>query len=137
VLSGFPEYHDLADEERSRVTVHNALSMTMGTDWDESSFPYVDPRNSETAMDNAPDRYRYILERPIVDRPGAHWTYCGGATALLARLITKGSGKSLHGFAREFLFAWDRRNGPPGLTVSHSLRQAPGCRFATSPGSGR
>ena len=104
LLSGFPEYRDLADQERSRVTVHHALSMTMGTDWDESSLPYVDPRNSETAMDNAPDRYRFILERSVVDRPGAHWTYCGGATALLARLIAKGAGKSLHDFARESLF---------------------------------
>lgn len=104
LLSGFPEYRDLANEDRSRVTIHHALSMTMGTEWDESSLPYVDPRNSETAMDDAPDRYRYILERPVVDRPGAHWTYCGGATALLARLIAKGSGKSLHDFARESLF---------------------------------
>lgn len=104
LLSGFPEYPDLANEERSRVTVHHALSMTLGTDWDESSLSYADPRNSEIAMDNAPDRYRYILERPMLDTPGAHWVYCGGATALLARLIAKGSGKSLHEFARESLF---------------------------------
>ena len=104
LLSAFPEYGDLANEEGSRVTVHHALSMTMGTDWDESSLPYADPHNSETAMDNAPDRYRYVLERPTIDTPGLHWTYCGGATALLARLIAKGSGKSLHEFAREFLF---------------------------------
>lgn len=77
LLSGFPEYRDLADEERSRVTIHHALSMTMGMDWDESSLSYIDPRNSETAMDNATDRYRYALERPIVDNPGVHWNYCG------------------------------------------------------------
>jgi CubicO group peptidase (beta-lactamase class C family) len=105
LFSMFPEYADLAEKDgRSRLTIHNALTMTMGTDWDESSFPYVDPRNSETAMDSAPDRYRYILERPVVDTPGAHWRYCGGATALLARMISKGSGKSLHDFARENLF---------------------------------
>ncbi|MGJ5047900.1 serine hydrolase domain-containing protein [Bradyrhizobium oligotrophicum] len=104
LLSGFPEYRDLTNDDRSRVTVHHALSMTMGLDWDESSLPYADPGNSEIAMDNAPDRYRYILEQPVVDTPGAHWTYCGGATALLARLIAKGSGKSLHEFARETLF---------------------------------
>jgi len=105
LFSMFPEYNDLADKDgRSRLTIHHALSMTMGTDWDESSLPYSDPRNSETAMDNAPDRYRYILERPVLDSPGAHWTYCGGATALLARMISKGSGKSLHDFARANLF---------------------------------
>ncbi|WP_245452243.1 serine hydrolase domain-containing protein [Bradyrhizobium forestalis] len=103
LISAFPEY-DLANEQRSPITIHHALSMTMGTDWDETSLPYEDTRNSEIAMDSAPDRYRYILERPAIDTPGMHWTYCGGATALLARLISKGSGKSPHEFAREFLF---------------------------------
>jgi CubicO group peptidase (beta-lactamase class C family) len=77
--------------------------MTMGTDWDESSLPYSDPHNSETAMEMHPT-YRYILQRRVIDSPGEHWTYCGGATALLARLIAKGSGQTLHQFARENLF---------------------------------
>ncbi len=105
LFSAFPEYADLAYKDgRDRLTVQHALTMTMGTDWDESSFSYADPRNSEIAMDNAPDRYRYILERRVVEPPGAHWSYCGGATALLARMIAKGSGKTLHEFARENLF---------------------------------
>jgi CubicO group peptidase (beta-lactamase class C family) len=101
----FPEYADLADKDgRDRLTIQHALTMTMGTDWDESSLLYSDPRNSETAMDNASDRYRYILERNIVDTPGAHWTYCGGAAALLARIIAKGANTTLHEFARKNLF---------------------------------
>jgi CubicO group peptidase (beta-lactamase class C family) len=103
--AAFPEYADLAHTDgRDRLTIQHVLTMTMGTDWDESSLLYSDPRNSETAMDNAADRYRYILERHVVDTPGAHWTYCGGATALLARMIAKGSGRTLHEFARENLF---------------------------------
>jgi CubicO group peptidase (beta-lactamase class C family) len=105
LFSAFPEYADLADKDgRDRLTIQHVLTMTMGTDWDESSLFYSDPRNSEIAMDHAADRYRYILERRVVDMPGAHWTYCGGATALLARMIAKGSGKTLHEFARENLF---------------------------------
>ena len=105
LFSAFPEHADLAGSDgRDRLTIEHVLTMTMGTDWDESSLPYSDPRNSEIAMDNAPDRYRYILERPVVDAPGVHWTYCGGATALLARIIAKGSGRTLHDFARENLF---------------------------------
>ena len=105
LFSAFPEYADLADKDgRDRLTIQHVLTMTMGTDWDESSLFYADPRNSETAMDNAADRYRYILERRVVDTPGAHWSYCGGATALLARMIAKGSGKALHEFARDNLF---------------------------------
>jgi CubicO group peptidase (beta-lactamase class C family) len=105
LFSAFPEYADLAGKEgRDRLTIQHVLTMSMGTDWDESSLVYSDPHNSETAMDNAPDRYRYILERRVIDTPGAHWTYCGGASALLARLIAKGSGQTLHEFARKNLF---------------------------------
>ncbi|GLH80651.1 serine hydrolase [Bradyrhizobium sp. SSBR45G] len=126
LLAAFPEYADLASPERARLTVQHALTMTMGTDWDESSLPYGDPRNSEIAMDNAADRYRYILERPVVDMPGAHWTYCGGATALLARLIAKGSGKPLHDFAREHLF------DPLGLGPTQWATGSDGEPFAAS-----
>src|SRR5581483_6145509 len=65
LLAAFPEYADLAQGGRERLTIHHVLTMTMGTDWDESSLFYTDPRNRETAMDNAPDRYRYVLERSV------------------------------------------------------------------------
>jgi CubicO group peptidase (beta-lactamase class C family) len=104
LYSAFPEYEVARLQNRHLITVQHVLTMTMGTDWDESSLVYSDPRNSETAMDEAQDRYRYILERPIVGLPGTHWAYCGGATALLARLIARGSGQTLHEFARKNLF---------------------------------
>jgi CubicO group peptidase (beta-lactamase class C family) len=105
LFTAFPEHADLASKEgRDRLKIQHVLTMTMGTDWDESSLPYSDPRNSETEMDAAPDRYRYILERRVVGEPGRYWTYCGGATALLARMIAKGSGATLHEFARQNLF---------------------------------
>ena len=42
----------------------------MGTEWDEMTHPYGDPRNSENAMEAAADRYRYILSLPIVRGAG-------------------------------------------------------------------
>ena len=67
LFAAFPEHADLAGKEgRERLTVHHALSMTMGTDWDETSLPYTDPNNSEIAMDLAPDRYRYVLARRVI-----------------------------------------------------------------------
>jgi len=101
----FPDYAGLAKQPgRDKITVTHALSMSMGLEWDESSVPYSDPRNSETQMDAAPDRYRFVLERKIVDEPGATWTYCGGATALLGRLIARGTGGTLQAYARRVLF---------------------------------
>ena len=104
----FPEYSDLAGQPgRDRLTIHHVLSMTLGLEWDELTVPYGDPRNAENAMEAAPDRFRFILERPIVGEPGARWTYCGGATALLGRLIARGTGdtgETLLGYCRRVLF---------------------------------
>ncbi|WP_083841400.1 serine hydrolase [Bradyrhizobium sp. STM 3843] len=101
----FPEYSDLASQPgRDRLTIHNVLSMTLGFEWDEISIPYGSPANSENAMDDAPDRFRFILERPVVSEPGAKWIYCGGATALLGRLIAKGTGDELPAYCKRVLF---------------------------------
>jgi CubicO group peptidase (beta-lactamase class C family) len=103
LFASFPDYADLAPG-RERLSIHHVLTMTMGTDWDETTVPYSNPANSEIAMELAPDRYRYVLERRIVGEPGKRWRYSGGATALLGRIISKGTGKELPDFARESLF---------------------------------
>jgi CubicO group peptidase (beta-lactamase class C family) len=101
----YPEYADLAAlPGRDRLLISHLLTMTLGIEWDELTIPYGDPRNSENAMVDAPDRYRYILERPIIGEPGEKWVYCGGATALLGRLIAKGTGEKLLDYARRVLF---------------------------------
>ncbi|WP_310618550.1 serine hydrolase domain-containing protein [Flexibacterium corallicola] len=110
LLDHFPEYADLRDgSARERILVEHALSMTMGSQWNEN-LPYSDPRNSEIVMENTTDRYRYVLEQPMVFEPGTKWTYSGGAVALIGRLITKGTGKPLEQYAREMLF------DPMGIT---------------------
>jgi CubicO group peptidase (beta-lactamase class C family) len=109
-VDAFPEYADLAsDPARRRVTIRHALTMTMGFEWDESK-PYTGPENSEIAMEMAPDRYRFVLDRPIVAAPGEKWIYSGGAVALLGALIERGTKLSLADFARDALFA------PLGIT---------------------
>lgn len=131
VVAAFPTYADLAaDAARQRIRVADVLAMTMGLDWNED-LPYSDPRNSEIAMERSADRYRYVLERPVVADPGTVWRYSGGATALLGRLISQGTGQSLDAFARSRLFnplgiddvEWvSGRNGEPAAASGLRLR---------------
>jgi len=101
----FPKYADLAAQTgRDKLSVAHVLRMTMGLEWDELSVPYGDPRNGETAMNAAPDRYRYILSLPIAGEPGLKWVYCGAATALLGHLIARGTSMPLLEYARRVLF---------------------------------
>lgn len=105
LLDAFPAYLDLARDERRRaIRISHALAMTMGLEWNED-LPYSDPRNSEISMERSKDRYRYVLERPIVANPGERWRYSGGATALLGHLIAKGAGVPLLDYARDKLFS--------------------------------
>ena len=102
----FPEYKGLLDAEprRSERTIAHALTMTLGLKWDEILVPYDTPKNDEIGMEIANDRYRFILERPVVGPPGKRWLYSGGATALIGRIIAKGTGRSLPDYARAALF---------------------------------
>jgi len=101
----FPKYPDVAKQPgRDRLTIEHVLTMTLGFEWDELTIPYGRTGNSENAMEAAPDRFRFILERPIVAEPGHRWIYCGGATALLGRLIAMGTGEELPAYARRVLF---------------------------------
>ena len=116
----FPQYADLAKEPgRDRLTVAHVLSMTLGLEWDELTYPYGDPRNSENKMEAAPDRYRYILSLPVVQEPGVKWTYCGGATAILGHLIARGTGEKLTEYARRVLFD-PLGLGPTGWSIDRT-----------------
>jgi CubicO group peptidase (beta-lactamase class C family) len=126
VVAQFPEYPDLvADPARQGITIEHALNMTMGLEWDESQ-PYTSVANSEIAMEMAPDRFRFILDRPVVQPPGQSWIYSGGAVALIGALVTRGTGKSLAEFAGETLF------GPLGITDYHWMSGADGVESAAS-----
>jgi len=132
LLEKFPQYPDLAaDPERARLTVGHALTMSLGLEWRED-LPYNNLANAEIAMEMAPDRYRYILERPVIEPPGTSWTYCGGATALLGRLIADGTGRSLPQYGQAVLFAplgigtFEWTTGADGVASAASgLRLAP------------
>lgn len=126
LVEQFPDLADLAaDPARRRMTVAHALTMQLGTVWDEG-LSYADPRNSEHAMELAADRIRFVLDRPLAREPGTGWSYNGGATALLGRLIADGTGMSLEAFARRRLFA------PLGIEAVEWVRGRDGAHIAAS-----
>jgi CubicO group peptidase (beta-lactamase class C family) len=104
VLRYFPEYQDLQTPERLRIRLRDVLSMTSGLEWDEDSRPYGDPLNSETAMDAASDRCRFVLSRPIAAARGERFRYSGGDTMLVAAVIERATKQRLNKYAEQVLF---------------------------------
>jgi len=108
VTDFFPEYETahpgLARDPVRAIRLRHILSMSSGWHWDEYTYPYSDPRNSEIAMDIAADPTLYVLTQEIVSPPGSVWTYSGGDVALVGIIISKATGQPLEEFAKERLF---------------------------------
>ncbi|MCP4433456.1 MAG: serine hydrolase [Gammaproteobacteria bacterium] len=118
LISQMPEYTALAEDPmRKEILIRHALSMKMGTEWNED-LPYTNPKNSEIAMEYAEDRYRFVLGRRMVNRPGDNWVYNGGAVAIIAKLIADGVGIPIDEYARHKLFQ------PLGITEFEWVRGA-------------
>lgn len=125
-LDYFPDYSDLRTPERMRIRLRDLVTMRSGLDWDEDSYPYSDPRNSDTAMEKAPDRLRYVLGRQIVARPGTRFRYSGGDAALIGAILARATKVPLDVYAARKLFA------PLGITRHDWLKDLGGAPNASS-----
>ncbi|HTR86343.1 MAG TPA: serine hydrolase [Reyranella sp.] len=103
VIDQLPQYAALRTADNARITSRHLLTMSAGLEWDEDR-PYSDPRNSETIMDQAPDMYAYVLQRPAIAPPGTVYTYSSGGSALLGLVLTRSVGEQIDVYAREKLF---------------------------------
>lgn len=113
LISFFPEHKQLLGaNSKKEITLKHVLTMTAGFDWDESTYPYTDPRNSTwimrgTGRDNI---VGYILSRPLKYRPGSKYTYNTGLSILLGVMLEKRTGLKVAEFADQYLF------GPLSIT---------------------
>jgi CubicO group peptidase (beta-lactamase class C family) len=107
VLDYFPD-RDFAnvDDNKKAITVQHLLNMTSGLAWDEG-LGTVRPL---TELTRNRDWVRFILDRPMANRPGEMFYYNSGNSHLLSALITRLTGRTAEDFAKARLF------GPLGIT---------------------
>jgi CubicO group peptidase (beta-lactamase class C family) len=104
VIDYFPDYADLVTPPLSQIRLRDLLSMTSGLRWDERTYPYTDVRNSETGMDLAADRVRFILSSPVEAAPGERFNYSGGDVELVATIVARATQTPLAAYAKDKLF---------------------------------
>jgi len=85
--------------EKEIITLNNLLHMTHGLEYEETSSG---PRGSAALMFYLnPSHSQFMLDLPLVEKPGTLYNYSSGATALLSNVIQDTVGGSL-GDAYEF-----------------------------------
>ena len=126
LLSFFPEYADLTDPRRDKITLRDLLTMQAGLDW-----PFRPYLSMARKVDAASDPYRLVLQQPMVGEPGQTWRYNNGVAELIGGAVQKATGRRLDEFARDVLFEplritdWEwgqMASGNPGASWGLRLR---------------
>lgn len=112
LLSYMPQYvDDISDETMNEITLAHILTLTSGIEWDEETYSYSDPRNSETQMFNTFDWMKFVISRPVTHTPGTVYEYNTGSVHLLSAVIKNAVDSYADKFAEDYLF------GPLGITT--------------------
>jgi CubicO group peptidase (beta-lactamase class C family) len=105
VIDFFPNYTiDNWDPRKENITLEHLLTMSTGLEFHEVDIPYEEPENDLFAMYRSDDMWQYVLDRPMENDPGEHWSYNSGGIELLGGIIEHTTGYSIVDFAEEFLF---------------------------------
>jgi CubicO group peptidase (beta-lactamase class C family) len=103
VLSYFPEYAlEHPAEAKKQITIGHLLTNQSGLACDDN-----DPQSAgnENNMVQSEDWVKFTLSLPLAGPPGGPAKYCSGGVITLGRIVEKASGRGLHDFARQHLFA--------------------------------
>ncbi|KPK87593.1 MAG: hypothetical protein AMS27_02070 [Bacteroides sp. SM23_62_1] len=103
VLSFFPQYN-ITDSIKQKLLLKHILTLTTGFDWDEKTYPYTDPRNSEYQMFQTDDWMEFVLQRPLSHNPGEIYNYNTGSVHLLSSVLKESTGLLANEFAEQCLF---------------------------------
>ena len=80
--------------------------MTSGLEWREWSAPYSSSDNPNIGIwyqDNK-DPITYILEKPLIDKPGTSFNYSSGNTIVLGEIIRNATKMTIDEFSCKYLF---------------------------------
>lgn len=97
------------DDRKRRMTVRHLLTMTGGFDWNEN-LPYIDPKNTASALEESADWVQFTIDRPMMREPGTQFNYSSGESALLAHVFRQATGVDIEEYGAQHLFA------PLGIT---------------------
>ncbi|MBC7850100.1 MAG: serine hydrolase [Chitinophagaceae bacterium] len=84
--------------EKTKVTILHLLTMSSGSDWDES---YSNPLSTTTEIYYGSNAYKTATGVEIIRTPGTYHDYKSGDTQLLGLILEKATGMSLSEYASQ------------------------------------
>lgn len=115
-----PQWRQLPDDQRRRISIDNLLNMESGLGFTEDYGPDGDPARMLYAENSAA---LFAAAKPLRDAPGTQWYYSSGETNILMRVARLKSGldqQQWNQFPQNALF------GPMGLRSARFEQDAEG-----------
>lgn len=75
-----------ANDERSKITLHNLIQMNSGLEWEEDYGKICDVTKMLFIAEDMP---KVQLEKPAAFAPNTHWNYSSGTTNLLSGILRR------------------------------------------------
>jgi CubicO group peptidase (beta-lactamase class C family) len=113
-----PAVVDSLPAAKAAITIHQLLTMSAGFEWGQGRRG-PDFGNWYLSADHV----QYVLDKPMVDAPGARFAYGDGMAHLLSVILTEATGLNADEFAAEHLF------DPTGIGERTWLRGNRGYNF--------
>ncbi|MGB5288158.1 MAG: serine hydrolase [Ignavibacteriaceae bacterium] len=110
IFDYFPDYSNLLDQQKEKITVEHLLTMSSGFEWNEWDVSVSQSDHDIVRMNSSSDPVYYVLNKPVVSEPGTEYYYNGGTVDLLGQLVRRASNMNVKSFSRTYLF------GPLGIT---------------------
>ncbi len=98
VLDYFPDitFSD-PDPLRETMKLEHLLTMTTGLGWEDEDQVFREIYQSQ-------DWVAYVLNKPMLEQPGARFNYCSGCSHVLSAILQQATGKNTRDFAQKVLF---------------------------------
>ncbi|MGY3040947.1 CubicO group peptidase (beta-lactamase class C family) [Rhodanobacter sp. TND4EL1] len=106
VLSVFPQYDKLAhmDAAKRAITLGNLMSMNSGLACDDDNAESPGGEDKMQGQQGDKDWYRYTLNLPMVQKPGADKAvYCSAGINLLGGVVRQATGRRLTDMFRDWI----------------------------------
>lgn len=91
------------DDDKRAITLRHLLSQSSGLGWIEETLD--DANRIYAAWEASSDRAQFVLDLPMIGKPGASFHYGGGNPHLMSAVLTKVSQRSAFDLAKQYLFA--------------------------------
>ncbi len=103
VYAALGENLENLDERKRAMTLEHLLTMTSGFHCDDNDSDAPGNEDTMQSQEEQPDWYRYTLDLPMVDDPGASPVYCSAVSNLIGAVISAKTGQPLTELVQDFV----------------------------------